>query len=572
MKILLVDDDATNRLVLSAYLKKDGHSTLVAENGQQAIDIFTSEAPDMILMDVMMPVMDGYEATKKIKELSEKFIPIIFLTAMTDEKALSKCVEVGGDDFLTKPYNRVILNAKIEALTRVSKLYNTVYEQNRELEKHNIQQLQEQKVARKVFNSIMQKGCLDKSIFNIHLSPVSLFNGDVILAAVKPSGGLNILFGDFTGHGLGAALGALPLSEIFYAMSSKGYGLADICQEINLKLKQQLPVGMFLAACLLELDPANRVVKVWNGAIPGAYILRKTGELLKLESTHLPFAILPSSCFSSKTEIIEIFDGDRIVLSTDGILEAENTAGKMYGTQRFEETLLKLASKQLLDNNSGKPASLMQEMIDAVEKYTLDQAFNDDITLAIVACDFDFINELSTDKVMDNISIDSNWEFSFLLHINTLKKIDPRPILNQILTAIMGKRDNHTQLNMILSEMFCNSLDHGLLELDSAIKSTPQGFMDFYEQKATRLEALEKGFINIVLANKKAENVEKGSHLTIVFEDSGVGFDTTKLEKIEDMKNNETYCGRGYPLIKSFCESVQYNQLGNRIEAVFFIE
>jgi len=73
-----------------------------------------------------MPVMDGYEATKKIKSMmTDKFIPIIFLTAMTDEQALSRCVEVGGDDFLTKPYNRTLLKAKIDALQRVSQLYNT---------------------------------------------------------------------------------------------------------------------------------------------------------------------------------------------------------------------------------------------------------------------------------------------------------------------------------------------------------------------------------------------------------------------------------------------------------------
>ena len=79
MKILLVDDDATNRLVLSTYLKKDGHTTLVAGNGQEAIDVFELHQPDMILMDVMMPVMDGYEATQKIKQKSEKFIQMRIL-------------------------------------------------------------------------------------------------------------------------------------------------------------------------------------------------------------------------------------------------------------------------------------------------------------------------------------------------------------------------------------------------------------------------------------------------------------------------------------------------------------
>ncbi|MCU7940573.1 MAG: response regulator [gamma proteobacterium symbiont of Bathyaustriella thionipta] len=121
MKILIVDDDKTNRLVLSAYLKKDGFTVVSAENGVEAIEVFQAEEPALILMDVIMPVMDGYEATKKIKSMmTDKFIPIIFLTAMTDEKALSECVAVGGDDFLTKPYNRTLLKAKIDALDRVS--------------------------------------------------------------------------------------------------------------------------------------------------------------------------------------------------------------------------------------------------------------------------------------------------------------------------------------------------------------------------------------------------------------------------------------------------------------------
>jgi len=114
MKILIVDDDATNRMVLGAYLKNDGFQIVSANDGKTAVDLFQSESPDLILMDIMMPVMDGYESTIQIKSLSgDRFIPIIFLTAMTDEKALTRCVEVGGDDFLTKPYNRTILKSKI---------------------------------------------------------------------------------------------------------------------------------------------------------------------------------------------------------------------------------------------------------------------------------------------------------------------------------------------------------------------------------------------------------------------------------------------------------------------------
>ena len=335
MKILIVDDNKTNRLILSSYLKKDGYTVVAAENGLEAIEVFLAEEPALILMDILMPVMDGYEATKKIKSLvTDKFIPIIFLTAMTDEKALSQCVEAGGDDFLTKPYNRTLLKVKIDALKRVSQLYNTVNEQKHELLIHKENEIREQEVARKVFDSILNPGCLSADNIQLHLSPMSLFNGDVVLAAIKPTGGLHILFGDFTGHGLAASLGALPLSDIFYSMTAKGYSINDVVREINRKLKLQLPIGMFLAACLIEIDIINNMLKYWNGAIPGAY-LHKGDSVVELKSQNLPLGILGDSEFSDKVEIIELHDKDRIILTTDGILEAENSSGEMFGSERF---------------------------------------------------------------------------------------------------------------------------------------------------------------------------------------------------------------------------------------------
>ena len=122
--VLIADDDRINRMVLHAMLQKDGHTVYVAENGQEAVTLFEQHQPDLVLMDVMMPYMDGYEATSRIKALTgERFVPVIFLTAMTDAQALVHCVECGGDDFLHKPYKHAILKAKIAALERVRQLY-----------------------------------------------------------------------------------------------------------------------------------------------------------------------------------------------------------------------------------------------------------------------------------------------------------------------------------------------------------------------------------------------------------------------------------------------------------------
>ena len=570
MKILIVDDDTTNRLVLSAYLKKDGYTVVAAENGLEAIEIFKSEEPELILMDVMMPVMDGYESTQKIKAMTvDKFIPIIFLTAMTDEKALSQCVEVGGDDFLTKPYNRTILKAKIDALERVSQLYNMVFQQKRELIAHYEHEAKEQEVARKVFDSILNPGCLSAENIQLHLSPMSLFNGDVVLAAVKPTGGLHVLFGDFTGHGLAASLGALPLSDVFYSMTAKGYSISDIVREINHKLKQQLPTGMFLAACLVEIDTINMVLKYWNGAIPGAF-LHKGHLLVELKSKNLPLGILGDSSFSDKVDIIEIHDQDRVVLSTDGILEAENREGKMFGSERFEaclhydldDTSAKLSAKE-------KEVDLFQHILNTLDEFTEEQAQTDDVTLGVITCDSDYINQLAPQKGAYKKFVPTHWKFDLHFYYDSIKSIDPVPLINQIMGEIQGHQIQQDQLSMVLTELFCNSLDHGLLGLDSSVKSTPEGFMQFYSDKETRLSDLKSGNIFISVSHVPKNS---GGELTIIFKDSGKGFDVSKVEAMNLSVDNNTpitFSGRGLSLIKNYCQSVTYNDVGNQIECVY---
>ena len=146
LRVLIVDDDETNCLVLSAMLAKEGYTVLTAADGQEALVVFDREQPDMVLMDVMMPVMDGYEATRRMKACTgERFVPVIFLTALQDQAALVDCIACGGDDFLTKPYKRPILRAKLKALERVRALYATLKAHKDELAYHHTRVREEQR-------------------------------------------------------------------------------------------------------------------------------------------------------------------------------------------------------------------------------------------------------------------------------------------------------------------------------------------------------------------------------------------------------------------------------------------
>lgn len=128
-KVLVVDDTATNRQILQVFLKKLGFHVITAEDGAQAVEKFQSEHPDLILMDVMMPVMDGYEATRRIKQLSPRWVPIVFLSALDKEENLVAGLDAGGDDYLSKPVNFVILDAKLRSLIRSLDLQRALDEQ-----------------------------------------------------------------------------------------------------------------------------------------------------------------------------------------------------------------------------------------------------------------------------------------------------------------------------------------------------------------------------------------------------------------------------------------------------------
>lgn len=134
MKILITDDDRSSRMLLKAFLVRNGHIVVEATNGKEAIDVFERENPDLILMDVTMPVMTGYEATTIIKQkCGDRFVPIIFLTGLNDDDSLVKCVTSGGDDFLNKPINGVLLGAKVEAMQRIRKMHQDLTTANQKL-------------------------------------------------------------------------------------------------------------------------------------------------------------------------------------------------------------------------------------------------------------------------------------------------------------------------------------------------------------------------------------------------------------------------------------------------------
>lgn len=115
-KILVVDDEASIVNIISYNLKKEGYSVITAEDGEQGYELALSQSPDLILLDIMMPKMDGYEVCRKIRERSN--VPIIMLTARADEVDKVLGLEMGADDYVTKPFGSRELMARVKANLR----------------------------------------------------------------------------------------------------------------------------------------------------------------------------------------------------------------------------------------------------------------------------------------------------------------------------------------------------------------------------------------------------------------------------------------------------------------------
>jgi CheY-like chemotaxis protein len=375
-KILVVDDIESNRILLRKMLtalKK--YEIIEAVNGKDAIEVYEKNTPDLILMDINMPEMDGFQSANRIKELAgDNYTPIIFVTAMS-ESSLASALASGGDDFISKPFKVEVLESKINAHLRIRELNLQLDDKNQQLIRHNLRLTYEQELIEHFFNSALEQSFLEAKFIKYHMSSMSTFNGDLFLVERGPKGGLYIVMGDFTGHGLTAAMGTLPVAMIFFKMASKGMLIEQIAREINFQLNKLMPVSMFFAATLIALSPQGDSISVWAGGMPESYLLAKNGELkFLIQSQHMALGVLKDKQFDAAINLYNVATGDKIYLYSDGITEAHRSDGEMFGNERLKEILLTNGDKRF------------EQVLIELKKFTGLQDQNDDITLVEMTC------------------------------------------------------------------------------------------------------------------------------------------------------------------------------------------
>ncbi len=554
MQIYIVDDHISNQELCRVMLAGISSDIQTFSSGQSVLEALknTQTYPDIIILDVMMPDMDGFITAEKIrKNYPQRHIPIIFLTVLDDKRSFDKCLSYG-DDFIPKPVKSNILIAKVQAHVRIAKMYNEAIAQKLELSNFRDKINYEYSITESIFNNLMNEvACKFESVKEVEYvsTPLTVFNGDLIVLAHRPHGGIYAMIADATGHGLPAAISTLPAARIFFATAAQGLALGEMVTQINQTLSGFLPIGMMLAANVFEVSANGLDVSWWGGGLPDSYIIDGDGNVVRrLTSKHMPLGVLGSKEFDASTSPLVLQPGQKLVSCSDGVTEAINQYGERFGERRLID---------VLQHSSG---NTIHSLFNAVKAFSALERADD---LSILTMDFPIttIGEYTNADEHDHLcSLPVHAKINF-----DHKNLVAPEILKDVRTFLGGIIAGGQHLDLVcsvVSELFANAIEHGLLGLDSKMKDHPDGFMEFYRLRQERLASLD----DQIWLTLTLDYYPDSKTLQIEMAHSGGEFDYESWDKESD--DTLSY-GRGMMLLDELCDDVDYSDNGKCVRITY---
>ena len=549
-KALVADDDATARLMLKSLLTRMGYEVALAADGREAVARFEDDAADIIFLDLNMPHMDGVQAAQRIKaRCAPHFVPLLFVTGATETQDLVRGIDAGGDDFISKPFDETVLQAKVRAFERIRTLH-------RNAALLHARERADWQIAQSLLGEVLMGTNPVTAALQVDVTPAAACSADVFLAEYSPSGDINLLLGDFTGHGLAAALAALPTAQIFRSMTVKGFTPQQILLEIDRKLREQLPPGKFMAAAFVQVSHTLERIWVANFGMPDVVVLGSGGVRSRISASALPLGVHAPRDAGEFLRMVSIAEGDRVLITSDGIHETLNARGEQFGNARLEAAAL-----------ASQGGRLVGAVRAALARFRGDEPLADDSSLVevqLVPALFEphpvFRRSGSASRPAEPSS--GQWQLSLELHADALRVTDPVPMLLTQLQQLPGLDEHRSVLYTILSELYSNALEHGVLGLSSQLKEQPDGFERYLAAREEQLASLREGSIRI---GATCALWPGGGQLTIELEDSGEGFDWRERAGEREQDPH----GRGLQLVRGLCRALTFEGCGNRVCATY---
>ncbi len=371
--ILIVDDDASNLIVAERALDGEAYLIQTVDSGVRALERIGAQPPDLILLDVMMPGVDGIEVCCRVKQIASNYIPIILLTAYDEPDIRRRGLAAGADDFISKPFDSEALIVRVRNLLRIKHLYDELRAANEEMET-------ELRGVGDLQRSMLPEAKPSLPGFGLHslFLPARLAGGDFFDFIDLGENKLGIVVGDASGHGPPAAVLMAIARVTMRLCSNEPGGPAGRIAAASRAILPFVPVGQFITLFYGELDAersemsfalAGHCPPVLFGAGSDAPVVLKT-------ATGLPLGLDGEPTYEERS--IELKSGEKILLYTDGIYEAMNSDGELFGFERFIK---------LIQNHAEAPAEQFCDLIvDDVQRFMMGHQFRDDCVLFLIEC------------------------------------------------------------------------------------------------------------------------------------------------------------------------------------------
>ncbi len=389
--ILAVDDTPANLQVLVGMLKERGYKVRPVPSGKLALLAAQRDPPDLILLDINMPEMNGYELCEKLKVDDKlKGIPVIFISALTEQLDKVKAFATGGVDYITKPFQMEELHARVETHLKLRRLQIELEESNALLARANDRMSHDLKAAARIQKTLLPREipCLPGTNFAWIYRPCDELAGDGLNIVALGDGKIGLYVLDVSGHGVAAALLSVTLSRLLSPPSEPSSILvqnghtvnrfeitppAEVAARLNRLFPFDSATGQFTTLIYGILNTANGEFRYVSAGHPGPVHLPLGADPIVLESQGSPIGI---SDDAYEERSVSLGAGDRLYIYSDGIPEAMNSAGKLFGTDRLLEEIGKIRSQQLEEG--------VITLLDQITRWHESERPQDDISLLTV--------------------------------------------------------------------------------------------------------------------------------------------------------------------------------------------
>lgn len=348
-KILVINDEKTIRDLTQYILQKKGYETIEASNGLAGIEQAIEKKPDLILLDIIMAEMDGYETCQKLKSDHEtKDIPVLFFSSLTSPKDKIKGLELGAVDFINNVADQGELIARVQTHLKIQSLARSLKNSNAELTLKQKSLDDDLHAAAMIQQSFLPSSNLRISNFQLASLwlPGNLLGGDIFnIIQHEDQGKIIFYMVDVSGHDVPSALVTISISQFLHQKNTSSASLLSPMQ-MMLELDKEYPMERFnryFTIAYIVFDIPTGAFSYSCAGHPPAILIPKCKSLKFLDRGGTIIGLNKALPFEEGFESLD--PGDKVILYTDGVTEMKNENNEFYGIERLYELLEKKRSR-----------------------------------------------------------------------------------------------------------------------------------------------------------------------------------------------------------------------------------